>query len=154
MAARAEMAVFAHDADPGRMRDLPGRAARAGARIETVTLADARAHAPFDLVLCDVPCSGSGAWRRAPDAKWRLAPDRLAELHDQQDAILDQAARWWPRTGRSPTPPARCFGSENAARVAAFVARHPGWQAGFQRQWLPGPSGDGFFTAHIRRHEH
>jgi len=83
--------VIAHDANPARMRDLAVRAERAGVFIETVETADLAACGPFDLVLCDAPCSGSGAWRRSPEAKWRLTPESLGELHRLQAEILDDA---------------------------------------------------------------
>ena len=76
MAARLRGPVVAHDADPARMADIPARARRAAARIDL----DAAPSGGFDLVLADVPCSGSGAWRRAPEGKWRLTPQRLEAL--------------------------------------------------------------------------
>jgi 16S rRNA (cytosine967-C5)-methyltransferase len=154
MTGRADIAAFAHDADPDRMRDLPQRAARAGVRIDRVTLAEAHAQAPFDLVLCDVPCSGSGAWRRAPDAKWRLTPEALERLHARQDAILDQAAALTGANGTLADAPCSILASENTARVDAFLTRHPGWRQHHSRQWVPGASGDGFFTAYLRRDRH
>src|SRR5690606_3283414 len=90
VAAQGVAEVVAHDADPGRMVDLPARAARAGVRIATATPA-ALAGRRFDLVLADVPCSGTGTWRRTPDAKWRLTPARLEELRRLQATILDRA---------------------------------------------------------------
>ncbi|EYD76617.1 Sun protein [Rubellimicrobium mesophilum DSM 19309] len=89
MGARADLALFAHDADPRRMADLPPRASRAGLGVGL--LSDPAARAPYDLVLVDAPCSGSGTWRRTPDAKWRLTPERLADLCTLQDRILDAA---------------------------------------------------------------
>ncbi|MEL7091016.1 MAG: RsmB/NOP family class I SAM-dependent RNA methyltransferase, partial [Pseudomonadota bacterium] len=79
--------VTAHDADPARMRDLPNRALRGGHQI-------ALCEAPkgsFDAVLCDAPCSGSGTWRRTPEAKWRLTPEQLAALCALQLEILADA---------------------------------------------------------------
>ncbi|UWQ20322.1 RsmB/NOP family class I SAM-dependent RNA methyltransferase [Jannaschia sp. W003] len=90
MAARMPLSLTAHDAAPERMRDLPARAGRAGAEV-TITERP-EDDSPFDLVLCDVPCSGSGAWRRQPEARWRLTSDRLAELKATQTAILARAA--------------------------------------------------------------
>ena len=80
--------VSAWDADPRRMADLPARAARAGARIDVLT----DPGRGWDAILCDAPCSGSGAWRRSPEGKWRLTPDRLAQLVSMQGAILEDAA--------------------------------------------------------------
>ena len=82
--------VTAHDAIARRMADLGPRAARAGAKIATTDRPEALA--PFDLVLTDVPCSGSGSWRRDPLGKWALTPARLAETLRLQAEILDRAA--------------------------------------------------------------
>ena len=85
-------ASYTAAAREGGFRDGPGTgAARAGAQI-TVLEGAPTAQAPYDLVLCDAPCSGSGAWRRAPEGKWTLTADDLAALNDTQDAILDAAA--------------------------------------------------------------
>ena len=84
-----EGAVFAHDIATVRMNDLPARAARAGARIRVVAPDDdALATETFDLVFVDAPCSGTGAWRRTPDAKWRVTADDLARLEGVQADIL------------------------------------------------------------------
>lgn len=151
MAGRADIELFAHDANPDRMRDLPRRAERAGVSVRLVTLEEAHALAPFDLVLCDAPCSGSGAWRRAPDAKWRLAPDALLRLQSLQDTILDQAADLTAEDGTLVYVTCSILAAENRARMSAFLARHEDWKAKASRQWQPGPSGDGFFTAHFSR---
>lgn len=89
LAARTGWTVSVHDANPARMADIPVRAARAGARL--TALADPETAAPFDVVVADVPCSGTGSWRRAADAKWRLTPERLTELGTVQAQILDRA---------------------------------------------------------------
>ena len=80
-------AVSAWDADPSRMKDIPARAARAGASIEILR----EPGQGWDIILCDAPCSGSGAWRRSPEGKWRLSPERLDELVKIQHEILKDA---------------------------------------------------------------
>ncbi|AWI83358.1 SAM-dependent methyltransferase [Alloyangia pacifica] len=147
MAARTGGEVAAHDADPRRMSDLPARAKRAGARIQAV----ATPKGVYDLVLCDVPCSGSGAWRRAPEGKWRLTPERLDELTKVQAGILDIAARLVTPGGLLAYATCSMLAVENAAQIEAFLARHPGWTLERQRQFLPGDGGDGFFSAQLRR---
>lgn len=147
MAARTGGEVAAHDADPRRMSDLPARAKRAGARIQAV----ASPKGSYDLVLCDVPCSGSGAWRRAPEGKWRLTPERLEELTKVQAGILDIAARLVTPGGLLAYATCSMLAVENAAQIEAFLARHPGWTLEQQRQFLPGDGGDGFFSAQLRR---
>ncbi|MEX0367445.1 MAG: RsmB/NOP family class I SAM-dependent RNA methyltransferase, partial [Ruegeria sp.] len=84
--------VTAHDIDPARMSDLPKRADRGGHTVKISGTADIVASAPFDLVFVDAPCSGSGTWRRTPEAKWTMTQERLAELMAMQRSVLDQAA--------------------------------------------------------------
>ena len=127
--------LVAHDADPGRMRDLPERARRAGARIRQATTAELAGLAPFDLVLCDAPCSGSGSWRRAPDGKWALTPDRLEELRRIQSGILDDAAPLVAAGGVLAYATCSVLRSENDDQVADFQRRHPGWTLQKARNW-------------------
>ena len=85
--------LLAWDANPRRMADLPDRARRAGAQITILSDGERAALGPVcDLVLVDAPCSGTGAWRRKPEGKWRLTPAELASFPPLQDAILDAAA--------------------------------------------------------------
>ncbi len=151
MAARARVEVLAHDADPARLRDLPARADRAGIAVRLVTDEQARAAAPFDLVLLDVPCSGSGSWRRSPEAKWRLTPEALAALTATQDAILDQTAPLVGAEGRLAYVTCSILTVENRARIDAFLARMNGWRLERERRFLPGPAGDGFYLAILSR---
>lgn len=149
MAGRADAAFFAHDAAPARMRDLPARAARAGVPVRLID--DPAAAAPYDLVLCDVPCSGSGAWRRAPEGKWRLDRAGLDRLIAAQAAILDAAAPLVAPGGVLAHATCSVLEAENAAQVAAFLARTPGWRQAGAWRWLPGDGGDGFYVAHLTR---
>ncbi|MBV2360774.1 RsmB/NOP family class I SAM-dependent RNA methyltransferase [Thalassococcus sp. CAU 1522] len=139
--------VDAHDADPARMADLPGRAARAGADIRMV--ADPRG--PYDLVLTDVPCSGSGAWRRAPEGKWRLTPDRFTELGIIQASILDAASGLVGRGGALAYATCSIFAAENRDQIDRFQARNPGWRLETERLFPPDQDGDGFYLAVLRR---
>jgi 16S rRNA (cytosine967-C5)-methyltransferase len=77
----------------------------------------------FDRVLVDAPCSGSGAWRRNPDARWRLDPDQLAAYVATQTGILDRAARLVRRGGRLVYATCSLLPEENTRRVAEFLAR-------------------------------
>lgn len=151
LAARIEGAWFAHDAAPRRMRDLPQRAARAGV---TVTLLDAgavRGAAPFDLVLCDVPCSGSGTWRRAPEAKWTLTPERLADLCRTQRSILQEAQALVRPGGMLAYTTCSVLDEENAGQVDAFLAASSGWVQEITRHWPVSEVGDGFFLSVLRK---
>ncbi len=151
MASRADVTVVAHDADPARMRDLPSRAARAGVVIETSATEDLPAAPPFDLVLCDAPCSGSGAWRRSPEAKWRLTPERLAELCAVQADILDRAAALVAPGGVLAYATCSLLRAENGDQMATFRTRHRafGWLG--DRVFTPLDGGDGFYVAQMGR---
>jgi len=140
-------AVDAHDAAPRRMADLPSRALRAGADIRPV----AKPQGLYDLVLCDAPCSGSGAWRRSPDGKWRLTPARLEELRNTQAAILDRAANLVSNEGWLAYATCSVLAEENAEQVAGFFRRAPDWRLQDSRQFLPMAGGDGFFVAILTR---
>lgn len=148
LAARAPGAALqAHDADPGRMSDLPARASRAGAK---VTLVD-RPKGTFDIVMADVPCSGSGAWRRAPEGKWRLTPARLDELVRIQAQILDTCAALVAEGGWLAFATCSLLRGENEDQVSAFLARNPGWSVGPQQRFMPQDGGDGFFISCLTR---
>ncbi len=143
--------VWAHDISQARLSDLPLRAQRAGVQIEVVTKPQLAENAPFDTVLCDVPCSGSGAWRRSPDGKWRLGPGDLSALCDTQQQVLAEAARLVTAQGQLVYATCSVLRDENAGAIARFLASQPGWQCRFERQWLPGPAGDGFYMARLER---
>ena len=79
----------------------------------------------IDRVLVDAPCTGTGTWRRNPDARWRLTPDDLARLTQTQAAILANAARLVKKGGRLVYVTCSLLAEENEAQVDAFLAAHP-----------------------------
>jgi 16S rRNA (cytosine967-C5)-methyltransferase len=143
--------VVAHDIDPRRMHDLPARAERAGREVRQVETEDLAKESPFDVVLCDAPCSGSGAWRRSPEGKWTLTPKRLQELMAIQDGILDAAAKLTKQDGCLVYATCSVLACENEDRVKAFLERHPDWSVGLQKRFDADADGDGFFTTHLHR---
>nr|WP_309502198.1 RsmB/NOP family class I SAM-dependent RNA methyltransferase [uncultured Roseovarius sp.] len=151
LAARLEAEVYAHDADSARMKDLPARAERAGVQIGLLETAELQSVAPFDLVLCDAPCSGSGTWRRAPEAKWRLTEADLARLLDVQAEILDAAATLVGPGGRLVYATCSVLREENEQQIARFAERHSGWMEGTVARLPISADGDGFFVAHLLR---
>jgi len=148
LAAAGARRVVAHDADADRMADLPARARRAGARIEVA--APGKVRGQFDLVLTDVPCSGSGTWRRTPDAKWRLDPVGLDRLTGLQARILDEAAGFVAPGGHLAYMTCSLFDEENAAQVAAFGERSD-FGVVEERRFTPLDASDGFYLALMRR---
>jgi 16S rRNA (cytosine967-C5)-methyltransferase len=149
IAARAKLVLYAHDAAPQRMTDLPLRAARAG--VEVALTAAPESGGPYDLVLVDAPCSGLGSWRRDPEGKWALTPERLAELGTTQAAILRRAAAMVRPGGWLAYATCSLLEEENGGRVAGFLAETPGWTLTQSLTLTPLTGGDGFFLATLQR---
>ena len=122
--------LMAWDVNPRRMADLPERARRAGAdgAHPRPTPSCAALGPVCDLVLVDAPCSGTGAWRRKPEGKWRLTPEELDRFPPLQDSILDAAAARVRPGGRLVYATCSLLARENEDRAAAFAARHPDWR--------------------------
>ena len=122
--------IYATDSDGRRLAPIFDRLARSGARNVQVrapkgqgdVLADLEGHC--DLVMIDAPCTGSGAWRRNPDAKWRMRPGALEQRVKDQDEILERAIRFVRKGGRLIYVTCSVLRAENEDRAAAFLARH------------------------------
>ena len=136
--------VDAHDIAPARMKDIPERAARAGVGIN-VTNGPKVIAKEYDLVFVDAPCSGSGTWRRTPEAKWSLTPERLGELCEIQRDVLGKAAKLVRPGGYLAYATCSILRIENEDQIDAFVARNQRFESVRSLEFLPGPLGDGFF---------
>jgi 16S rRNA (cytosine967-C5)-methyltransferase len=171
LALAAEMAnegrILACDTDRGRLSRMRPRLERAGVSIveprllnpgaELPTLEDAKGKA--DLVLVDAPCSGTGTWRRNPETRWRLNPERLSRLVELQAYLLDVAAELVRPGGflvyavcslleEEGRAQAAAFGSRRSAFLCQGLAVEFGRAAGQGRLLTPGHDGtDGFFVA-------
>ncbi len=174
--------IYASDLDLRRLAPIHARLSRAGARNVQVrtprphidALADQAGRA--DLVLIDAPCTGTGTWRRNPDAKWRVRPGALAERIKEQAELLGRAAGLVKPGGRIAYVTCSLLAEENGDQVRAFLACHqefapisPGEAvavlgaraAAFCEAALVSPEGllmtprrtgtDGFFVALLRR---
>ncbi|MET0247191.1 MAG: RsmB/NOP family class I SAM-dependent RNA methyltransferase, partial [Sphingomonas sp.] len=129
--------ILACDIDRARLQRLPPRAERAGVSIietrlldpgkEAQQLADQTGRA--DIVLVDAPCSGTGTWRRNPEARWRLTPDRLDRYVATQRHVLGIAADLVRPGGALVYIVCSLLDAEGAGQVDAFLASHPDWQA-------------------------
>jgi 16S rRNA (cytosine967-C5)-methyltransferase len=126
--------LVASDVLIGRVERAATRLNRAGVHnVERRGLASERdpwvkRHAgTFERVLLDAPCSGSGTWRRNPDAKWRLEPADIEELIALQRRILESAARLVKPRGRLIYATCSLLRRENEAQVEWFLAGHPGF---------------------------
>lgn len=149
LAARLGGPVSAHDANPGRMRDLPDRARRAGARVRLEDQPGRQA--PYDLVLADAPCSGSGSWRRDPQGKWLLTPQRLTETITVQAEILDRIAPLVAPGGHLAYATCSLLDCENSDQIQGFLGRTSGFSLISQHRFTPQSGGDGFYLAVVRR---
>ncbi|MEM7724113.1 MAG: RsmB/NOP family class I SAM-dependent RNA methyltransferase [Pseudomonadota bacterium] len=146
IACLSEASLFAHDGSARRMLDLPERARRAGVSLSILEPEKAAHSGPYDAVLCDVPCSGSGTWRRDPEAKWRRDADDLDRLVGVQSQILDTASDLVRPGGMLVYMTCSLFEAENDGQIHAFIDRHADWSVKSQRMDTPLTASDGFFT--------
>jgi len=122
--------IFAHDSDKGRLAPIFDRLKRAEARnVQVIARRDglAELEGRMDLVLIDAPCTGSGTWRRRPDAKWRLTERQLDVRVGDQSSILDEAVRFVKPGGMIAYVTCSVFPRENQDQVGQFLSRHPGF---------------------------
>lgn len=168
--------IFAHDSEKSRLAPMFDRLRRSDNRnVQVVArqseLAELSGH--MDIVLIDAPCTGSGTWRRRPDAKWRLTDRQLDVRKAEQTAILDAASTYVKPGGLMVYITCSVFDEENADQVEAFLARDGAFSAVDHRAlWasrFPGKEGavrfgrqglsltpmrsgtDGFYFAAMRR---
>lgn len=170
--------IIAFDVNLRRMKDLSARRRRANATIlQTHLLSEGdaadenvdRLNGSMDRVFVDVPCSGSGTWRRQPDQKWTFSEEKLENLVALQKSILGKAAELVAPGGRLVYATCSIFDAENANQVTAFLAENPEFSLiPVSKIWseagLPGKrneeflklspdefGSDGFFTAILCR---
>ena len=122
--------VYATDADGRRLAPLFQRLERSGARNVQIRapkvgrdgLTDLAGRC--DVVFVDAPCTGSGAWRRNPDAKWRIRPGALEERVKDQREALETAVRFVKPGGRLVYVTCSLLRCENEDRVSEFLETH------------------------------
>ncbi|NDB66740.1 MAG: RsmB/NOP family class I SAM-dependent RNA methyltransferase [Methylocystaceae bacterium] len=172
--------IYAYDSDGRRLMPIHERLDRAGAR--NIQVRPQRGNVDVlsdltdrcDLVVIDAPCTGTGTWRRHPDAKWRLAAGALDQRLKEQENLLSQAQRFIRPGGRLAYMTCSLLVDENEAQINAFVSRHPEFSltpgaqlavdAGLEElarfssphgaglRFSPAASGtDGFFVAILRK---
>lgn len=161
--------IIACDVDRARLSRLAPRAAKAELGIvetrlldpgrEAAALSDLNATA--DVVFVDAPCSGTGTWRRNPEARWRLTPERLRRLAATQAHVLETAAPLVRPGGAIVYVVCSLLDDEGKDQVARFLDDHPAWQANTPALPLGVPHGtgirltpahdrtDGFFVARL-----
>lgn len=152
--------LIATDTDRARLQAMPARLQRAGvADLVETRLLDPRKEAGLladiagtvDLVLVDAPCSGTGTWRRNPELRWRLTPQRLERLLGVQARLIDLGASLLRPGGRlvyAVCSVLECEGSAQAKAAASRLSLRPRATVALS----PGSDGcDGFFIAKFER---
>ena len=148
--------IWAVDRSEARLKKVVANAERLGMVSLQVLAADAadlleirpQWRGYFDRILLDAPCSGLGTLARHADARWRIEPDTIAELVNQQQRLLERLAPLLQPAGRLVYATCTVHPQENGEVVDAFLASHPSWQLVHQHQWWPAPqAGDGFYAA-------
>jgi 16S rRNA (cytosine967-C5)-methyltransferase len=140
--------IYAYDDEAVRLRPILERLKRAGVRNAQVLQAgDAAALTAlgprFDLVFVDAPCTGTGAWRRRPDTKWRLRPANLPQREQEQSALLETAAALVKPGGRLVYATCSVLPQENGDQIAAFLANHSGFETlPWREAWQAGVGGE------------
>jgi 16S rRNA (cytosine967-C5)-methyltransferase len=127
--------LISADTDRGRLSAMPERLARAGVDIAEIRLLNPKREwdalsdlaGLADQVLVDAPCSGTGTWRRNPEARWRLTPDRLAKLEGEQDRLLALAAQLVRPGGSLTYVVCSLLPGEGEARIARFLGHDKGF---------------------------
>ena len=171
--------LYAFDADRHQLKPIFDRIKRAGVRnVQVLRAGDEKAlealGARFDVVMADAPCTGSGTWRRRPDAKWRLKPEALAARIAEQRAVLARGAELVKPGGRLVYVTCSILPEENTEQIALFLKDRADfqllptaevWGAGMPSEPPPSANGladsllltparhgtDGFFIAVLAR---
>lgn len=146
--------IIATDIYEWKLRELKKRAARAGVDIiERKVVSNQlikRWKGTMDRLLMDVPCSGFGVFKRNPDTKWKLTPERIDELVQIQAEIFDGYSRVVKPGGKLVYSTCSLLPQENEKQVENFLASHPEWQLEDEQTLSPvEQSQDGFYMARL-----
>jgi len=142
--------IFAHDANFERMKDLPNRARRSGANIRVIKSNDLK-KSHYGLVFCDVPCSGSGSWRRDPEGKWSLTLKDYDRLLSLQENILETASQLVKPNGNLVYATCSILKDENKAQIQKFLENENDWVFQKEKFSIPSELGDGFYFSILKR---
>lgn len=151
IADRYDVKVVASDIDTERMSDIPIRSKRAGVKVSVSDPGKLQNQKPFDLVFCDAPCSGSGTWRRTPDAKWRLTESKFLEYPIVQREVLQSASRHVARNGQLAYATCSVLSDENSDVVSQFLAENSEYSSVMEVLLKPEYQADGFYLNVLQR---
>ena len=149
--------IIAMDTEAWKLEELKKRARRNGIHIIETRQIDStkvikRLHNSADRLLLDVPCSGIGVLRRNPDAKWKLKPEFLHNIHATQQQILSDYAKMLKIGGQLVYATCSIFPSENTEQVAHFIKNNPHFKTLDEQTISPATHGfDGFYMARLEK---
>ena len=148
----AKSEFFVHDVNPSRTANLLERCTRAGFKVKIVTKDMLENTNPcFDLVVADVPCSGTGAWRRNPGSKWWLTQDKLDKLLIEQRRILFMASKHVNSFGAFAYMTCSVLKKENKDQIDWFLFANKDFRLEKDISISPLLGGDGFYVSLLRK---
>ena len=128
--------IYAHDINVKRMEGLDKRSNRLGVKNIKI-ISDINSNDMFDRFIIDAPCSGSGTWRRSPDAKYRLTPEKLQTIKNAQAEILNIAAAHLSKEGKIVYMTCSVLPEENEDRIEDFLEKHREFETvDMEKLWL------------------
>ena len=151
LAARSGLKIFAHDISAARMSEIAPRASRGSHAIEVISPQDLAPETKFDTVVCDLPCSGSGAWRRSPESKWSLTPKDLEGYINLQRDIIAQAITHLAPSGYLALITCSIFAAENQEQRQFVSDKFPDLTFSSTTQYLPSATQDGLYLVTFKK---
>ncbi len=143
---------YIHDINERKLKEANLRAEKAGVkfkRLETKNLQ--KYYCSFDYIIADVPCSGSGAWRRNPQQKWRITPESLNEILTRQTVILDEAKDLLKKNGYIFYITCSLLKIENEEVIQKFIINNKYFRLVNKKNVTIDNYGDGFFCAVLQK---
>ncbi len=143
---------FVHDIDKNKLIEADLRAERAGIKLKRFNSDNMQMHHnSFEYILADVPCSGSGAWRRNPQQKWRITPDSLKEILNRQITILNEVKDLVKKSGFLFYITCSFLKIENEDVVDKFLIQNKNFSLSNKKNIFIDAHGDGFFCAALQK---
>ena len=143
---------FVHDLDKKKLIEADLRAKRAGIKLKRLNAENMEQHHnSFDYILADVPCSGSGTWRRNPQQKWRITSDSLEEILNRQITILNEVKDLIKKNGLLFYITCSLLKIENEEVVDDFLIQNKNFSLSNKENITIDTQGDGFFCAVLQK---
>lgn len=145
--------IIATDYNPARIKQLAFRSAQAGCNnIEITDYNEAKKMNEFDLILIDAPCSGSGTFKRQPDLKYKITPEKIREYQLIQTSLLESCKNKLRKNGKIIYATCSVLPQENELQLQHFLAENPSYILVKSVRLMPTEyDGDGFFMAELSK---